>query len=111
MDDAFDCAGVQPTLTGAIDALKNGGKVTVIALFGHPPVVDVRALLKKGARLLTSYGYANRFERVIKIIDNHRDQFQPIITKRIKLTDLVTGGIDALAHDKQQAKILVDLKA
>ncbi|WP_143803996.1 zinc-binding dehydrogenase, partial [Oenococcus oeni] len=41
VDVSFDCAGVQPTLTGAIQALKNGGKVTVIALFQHPPVVDV----------------------------------------------------------------------
>ncbi|KRL99086.1 alcohol dehydrogenase catalytic domain-containing protein [Liquorilactobacillus satsumensis] len=110
VDIAFDCAGVQPTLAGAIEALKVGGKVTVIALFGEPPVVDIRTLLKKGGSLLTSYGYANKFERVINIIDNHRELFKQVITKKIKLNGLVSEGIEALAHDKKQAKILVDMK-
>lgn len=109
VDVAFDCAGVQPTLTGAIQALKNGGKVTVIALFQHPPVVDVRALLKKGGSLLTSYGYANIFDRVIKIIDTHRSLFKRVITKKIELNELVSEGIESLEKDKKQAKILVRL--
>ncbi len=84
--------------------------MTVIALFGEPPVVDIRTLLKKGGSLLTSYGYANKFERVINIIDNHRELFKQVITKKIKLNGLVSEGIEALAHDKKQAKILVDMK-
>ncbi len=81
----------------------------MIALFQHPPVVDVRALLKKGGSLLTSYGYANIFDRVIKIIDTHRSLFKQVITKKIELNELVSEGIESLEKDKKQAKILVRL--
>ncbi|MFT8446987.1 MAG: alcohol dehydrogenase catalytic domain-containing protein [Liquorilactobacillus nagelii] len=106
---AFECAGVQATLAGALNTLGQNGTLMVVALFGTEPQIDVRGLLKKGGRLLTSYGYANVFERSIGIIDNNRETFKKIITKKIKLPQLIDEGILALAHDKQQAKILVKL--
>lgn len=57
----------------------------------------------------TSYGYANIFDRVIKIIDTHRSLFEHVITKKIELNELVSEGIESLERDKKQAKILVRL--
>lgn len=107
---AFECAGFQTTLNGAINSVGKNGKVVVVALFGSIPSVDVRGLLKKGGSLLTSYGYANVFERTINIIDNHRDSFRKVITKKISLGHVVDQGLELLAKDKHQAKILVQLE-
>ncbi|SYW14881.1 hypothetical protein OENI_750021 [Oenococcus oeni] len=65
--------------------------------------------MKKGGSLLTSYGYANMFDKVIKIIDNNRSTFEKIITKTIPLEEVVSSGIDLLISDKKQAKILVKI--
>ncbi|SYW03271.1 Zc-binding dehydrogenase [Oenococcus oeni] len=108
-DIAFECSGNGSALDADIDVLKFNGKLVQIALFSQPPLVDVRKLLKKGGSLLTSYGYANMFDKVIKIIDNNRSTFEKIITKTIPLEEVVSSGIDLLISDKKQAKILVKI--
>ncbi|KGH55596.1 theronine dehydrogenase [Oenococcus oeni S25] len=108
-DIAFECSGNGSALDADIDALKFNGKLVQIALFSQPPLFDVRKLLKKGGSLLTSYGYANMFDKVIKIIDDNRSTFEKIITKTIPLEEVVSSGINLLISDKKQAKILVKI--
>jgi (R,R)-butanediol dehydrogenase/meso-butanediol dehydrogenase/diacetyl reductase len=44
---------------------------------------------------------------VLEIINNNRDQFKQLITKKIGLDAALEDGIKALSSDKAQVKIMI----
>lgn len=108
VDIAYEAAGVQPTFDTALKLIKRGGILQVIALFSKPLTVDItNSAITEGIDIYTTISYQNSFPEVIGMIDNNQTLIGQIITKKIKLKDLVEQGILALTTDKTQVKILV----
>ena len=40
-DVAFECVGVEPTITAAVEAIEKGGTLIVVGVFGEKPRVDM----------------------------------------------------------------------
>ncbi|MEC5423190.1 zinc-binding dehydrogenase [Virgibacillus sp. C22-A2] len=104
---AFEAAGAQPTVTSALSALKKKGTLLVVAGFSQEISMDPNALLFKEVNINFSLAYANDFPAVIKSIAEGKLEVKQVITKQIKLDDLVEGGLELLTEDKSYAKILV----
>ncbi|MCT2344557.1 2,3-butanediol dehydrogenase [Niallia taxi] len=104
---AYECAGVQPTMTNAVASVKQGGQVMAIAVFGNPVAIDMGQLLYKGANVTSRLAYRHVFPEVIDMISTGRLDVKGVITKKINLEDIVESGFEALINDKKQAKILV----
>lgn len=109
VDVAYDCAGVEPTLTSAIAVTKKGGQVMILAIFAEPPKVDLFSCTAKDITLQTSLAYSHIFPQVITMIASGILNVKQIITDRIDLDDIVAAGFEKLITDKSQAKILVKL--
>lgn len=107
VDIAYDVAGVQATFDGCAKAIKNTGKVMVVAVFSKAPTVDFSAMLMKGGDILTTLCYSNVYEEAIKLVDANQDKYRKVISKIIELDDLVAEGFEFSENDKTQAKILV----
>lgn len=107
VDFAFDVAGVQQTFDMCADLIKNTGTVMVVAVFNEPPRVDFSKLLMKGGDILTTLCYANVYPETIRLINQNQERYRKVITKVIKLDDIVEEGFEFLEHDKSQAKVLV----
>lgn len=108
VDVSFECAGVQPTFDTALHVTKRTGIVQIVALYGHSVNINITDdLIMQGIDVITTLCYNNSFPRVLEIINDHRNEFQSIITKRIGLDEALDNGIKTLASDKSQVKILI----
>ncbi|MFD0995164.1 (R,R)-butanediol dehydrogenase/meso-butanediol dehydrogenase/diacetyl reductase [Pseudoclavibacter chungangensis] len=105
---AFDCAGVDATLQGCLDAVRAGGTVVNVAIRGRPATVDLLPLVLKEVRLVGTICYAGDHASVIELLRAGRLDVGHLVTARIGLDDLVDGGLRALLDDHgAQVKILV----
>ncbi|WP_269410002.1 2,3-butanediol dehydrogenase [Lentibacillus daqui] len=104
---AYECAGVQPTMTNAIASVKQGGQVMAIAVFAQPVSIEMGQLMFKAADITSTLAYRHVFPEIIDMIATGRLDVKQVITKKINLKDIVEEGFEQLISDKKQAKILV----
>jgi len=107
-DACFDASGNNATLTLALQSVRKRGRVVNIALWEHPAEIDMFQFLFTEATLTSSCAYANDHAAVIAAIAAGRIDPTPLISGRIGLDEVVSGGLEALLRDRDHhVKILV----
>ena len=81
----------------------------MIALFGKAVTLDALDLVMREISIKGIVGYRHIFPEVIKLIDTKQMDVERIITKKIKLDDIVKDGFEVLSSDPSQIKILIDI--
>ena len=108
VDVGFECSSVNAVLDTLLDAVRPGGVVVNVSIWGHPATVDMQKLVLKEIDLRGTIAYANDHPATIKLVQEGKVDLAPFITGRIALDDLVSTGFDALInHNDTQVKILV----
>lgn len=107
VDIAYDVAGVQATFDVCTDAVKKNGKIMVVAVFNEPPRVDFSKLLMSGIDISTTCCYSNVYPETIRLVAGNQELYRNVITKVISLDRIVEDGLEYLAGNKTEAKILV----
>lgn len=105
----FDAAGVQSTFTTGIASLRKGGRAILVAIFVKPLILNALDLVLREITIKGTIGYRHIFPDVIKLIDSKQMDVERIITKKIKLDDIVKDGFEALLSDPSEIKILIDI--
>lgn len=107
-DVAFECAGVNAVLDTMLDAVRPGGVVVNVAIWGAPATVDMQKLVLKEIDLRGTIAYVRDHPAVIRMVQEGKVDLKPFITGRIALEDLVEQGFDTLINHKDTAvKVLV----
>ncbi|PAV31047.1 butanediol dehydrogenase [Virgibacillus profundi] len=110
IDASLEVAGVKPTFDSAIQATKPKGNVVVVAIHARDFEFNPIALMTSGVKLSSSLGYEHEtFKKSIDILMDETINVDPIMTKKIKLDDIVEEGFHSLSSDLSQAKVLVEL--
>ncbi|WP_436737708.1 2,3-butanediol dehydrogenase [Streptomyces sp. BBFR102] len=108
-DVAFEATSVNVVLDTLFDAVKPGGVITVISIWGKPASLDMHKLVLKEIDLRGTIAYVNSHPQTIKLVQEGRIDLAPFITKVIGLDDLVSEGFDTLInHNETAVKVLVD---
>jgi (R,R)-butanediol dehydrogenase/meso-butanediol dehydrogenase/diacetyl reductase len=108
VDVAFECSGVDVALQGCLAVIKARGTVVNVAIRSRPATIDLLPLILKEAHLVGTICYANDFPPVIALLQSGKLTIGDLITKKIRLDDLVAEGIETLLHDSEShVKILV----
>lgn len=108
VDTCFDASGSNATLALCLQSVRKRGRVVNIALWAHPAEVDMFQFLFTEADLTSSCAYANDHAAVIDALASGRIDAAPLITARIPLDEVVSGGLDALVASRDaHVKILV----
>ncbi|KAK5018771.1 hypothetical protein LTR60_000499 [Cryomyces antarcticus] len=110
-DIVFDCAGVPASLVTACQAVKARGTVVNVAIWEKEVPFQPNMLVFREAKYCAVLGYQRvDFEAVIQALGSGALKPASMITRKIKLEDLVEGGIKTLVSQKDKhVKILVDL--
>ncbi|KAF2466188.1 GroES-like protein [Lindgomyces ingoldianus] len=110
-DVVFDCAGVPASLATACQAVKARGTVVNVAIWEKEVPFQPNMLVFKEAKYTAVLGYQREdFQAVIDHLANGSLKPEKMITSKIRLEDLVEGGIKALINDKEShVKILVEV--
>ncbi|RDV10984.1 2,3-butanediol dehydrogenase [Arthrobacter sp. RT-1] len=107
-DVAFECAGVNAVLDTMLDAVRPGGVVVNVAIWGAPATVDMQKLVLKEIDLRGTIAYVRDHPAVIRMVQEGKVDLKPFITGRIALENLVEQGFDTLINHKDTAvKVLV----
>jgi (R,R)-butanediol dehydrogenase / meso-butanediol dehydrogenase / diacetyl reductase len=105
---AFECAGIDAVLASAIGAVRPGGTVVNIAIWGHAASVAMNDLVLSEITVVGSLAYCGDHPDTIRFLQEGKVDAGPFITGRIGLDDLVSGGFRELIDNKEEnVKILV----
>lgn len=108
VDVAFDAGGHAETIQLALASVRPKGRIVNIALWEHPVEFDMFSMLFKESNLTASCAYCNDHADVIEALASGAIDVRPLITSRIPLEEIVTGGIEELMNNRDaHVKILV----
>ena len=112
VDVVFDCAGVPASLKLACAAVRSRGEIVNLALWGAPVEWDLNNLQGKEASWRPSMCYSDQdIREVIEALGSGKMEPKAMITRRIKLENVVRDGFEALEGGQgEHCKILVDLE-
>ncbi|WP_139417436.1 2,3-butanediol dehydrogenase [Agromyces laixinhei] len=108
-DVGFECSSVPVVLDMLLDAVRPGGVIVNVSIWGRKPEVDMPKLVLKELDLRGTIGYANDHPSTIKLVQDGKLDLAPFITARIPLDDLISGGFDQLIdNNEEHVKIIVN---
>lgn len=112
-DRSFEAAGNSLAAATAVAALRKGGRATLLGVFPQPLEIDQMDLLmnEKTVGASLSHTFADDYLPAVDLIERGAVVLDPLVTDRISLDDVVTGGFEALARDPEaHLKIVVHPK-
>lgn len=108
-DVGFECSSVPVVLDMLIDAVRPGGVVVNVSIWGRKPEVDMPSIVLKEIDLRGTIGYAGDHPATIALVQSGRLDLAPFITARIGLDDLVSEGFEQLiTNNEHHVKIIVN---
>jgi 2-desacetyl-2-hydroxyethyl bacteriochlorophyllide A dehydrogenase len=107
VDVIFECSGVPALGAGAVDAVRGGGTIVVLALYDDPVTFDPTVLVQKELRMLGSIAYTSEdFAEAIRLLEEGAAKAEPLITQREALDDIGEAFETQLRKDRS-LKVLV----
>jgi len=109
-DVAFECVGVEATITAAVDCIQKGGQIIVVGVFGEKPRVDLGYVQDRELSLRGTMMYKREdYERAIELIAAGQVATGPLITRHFPLADYLAAYrfIDEVRD--QTLKVLIDV--
>ncbi|KAF4461203.1 hypothetical protein FALBO_12002 [Fusarium albosuccineum] len=112
-DVVFDCAGVPASVKSACEIVKTKGTVVNVAIWEKEIPFNPNWVTWKESSYKSVLGYnPEDFKAVIENLGTGAIQPSKMVTRKIKLENIVEDGIKALITDKDnQVKVLVDVNA
>lgn len=104
---AFEVTGVPPVLTQAIHSTKLGGQIMIVSIFETAAPIVPNDIVMKERSITGIIGYRDVFPAVISLMEKGFFSAEKLVTQRIKLSEAIDRGFEALLKEKNQVKILV----
>jgi 2-desacetyl-2-hydroxyethyl bacteriochlorophyllide A dehydrogenase len=107
LDVVFECSGVPALATAAIDLVRGGGTIVVLALYDDPVSFNPTSLVQKELRLQGSIAYTSEdFADAIELLRSGTARADTLITQRERLDDVADAFRVQLEKDRS-LKVLV----
>jgi 2-desacetyl-2-hydroxyethyl bacteriochlorophyllide A dehydrogenase len=107
LDLVFECSGVPSLATAALDAIRAGGTIMVLALYDDPVTFNPTALVQKELRLLGSIAYtADDFAEALELLRRGAVRGERLITHREGLESVADAFLEQLEKD-ESLKVIV----
>ncbi|HEY1277693.1 MAG TPA: alcohol dehydrogenase catalytic domain-containing protein [Thermoleophilaceae bacterium] len=107
VDVVFECSGVPALAEAALDTVRGGGTIVVLALYDDPVTFNPTSLVQKELRLQGSIAYTSKdFAEAIELLRSGAARADALITQRERLDDIGEAFDVQLAKDRS-LKVLV----
>lgn len=107
---AFECAGVEPTVSAAIEAIQKGGTIVIVGVFATKPQVDLGLVQDHELNIQGTLMYQRRdYERAVEMIASGQIITGPLLSKHFALEDYAQAY--AYINDQRDhcLKVFIDL--
>jgi L-iditol 2-dehydrogenase len=109
-DIAFECVGVESTMTEAIESIQKGGILIVVGVFAEKAKIDLGLVQDRELRLVGTLMYQyDDYLKAVQLIKNDKVHTEPLFTKHFPFSEYS----DAYKYIDQQGdktmKVFIDL--
>jgi len=106
-DIVFDAAGATGTISQAIQMVRVGGEIGLIAKYKEAPQIDTNLAQKREINFLTARAHIfDDFRSALSLIASQQIDVRPIITDKCELHELPTA-FNSLLHGGSMMKVLL----
>jgi 2-desacetyl-2-hydroxyethyl bacteriochlorophyllide A dehydrogenase len=108
IDVVFECSGAAAAASAALEQVRAGGTIVVLALYDDPITLDPTALVQREIRLQGSIAYtSDDFREAVEMLSTGSAQSDPLITHRKPLDSIGEAFTVQLKKD-ESIKVLVN---
>ena len=107
---SFEVTGVPVVLPQALEVAEKGGELVVVSIWEKPATIHPNEIVIQEKTMKGVIAYRDVFPKVLELMGKGYFSKDVLVTKRIKLEDIVEEGFEALVKEKSQVKILVSPK-
>jgi 2-desacetyl-2-hydroxyethyl bacteriochlorophyllide A dehydrogenase len=101
IDVIFECSGVPALANAALEHIRAGGTIVVLALYDDPVSFNPTVLVQKEIRLQGSIAYTGEdFAEAVELLRSGKAQATPLITQRASLDDIGDAFEVQLSKDR-----------
>jgi (R,R)-butanediol dehydrogenase/meso-butanediol dehydrogenase/diacetyl reductase len=110
VDLVIECSGAAEPTAESFSLVKRGGKILILGISEEPIEADFMTGVLNELTVDFSYlGYAE-FPEAIDLVTTNKIDVSPLITKVIRLDDVVDRGFESLTRpDSEDVKVLVEI--
>lgn len=110
VDVAFEVTGVPAVLKQAIDSTTFEGETVIVSIWEKEASLQPNNIVLSERTVKGIIAYRDIFPAVMNLMTKGYFPAEQLVTKRIKIDEIVKEGFETLVNDKQQIKILVSPK-
>jgi L-iditol 2-dehydrogenase len=109
-DIAFECVGIEKTMTDAIENIQKGGAIVVVGVFAEKPRIDLGLVQDRELRLIGTLMY--KYEDYIKAVDlihTQKVKTEPLFSKHFAFSEY-TKAYNFIDQQRDKSmKVFIDL--
>lgn len=104
---AYEVTGVPVVLRQAIQSTDIGGETMIVSIWEKPAEIMPNDIVIQERSIKGIIGYRDVFPQVLSLMEKGYFSADKLVTKKIKLDEVVEEGFESLIKEKNQVKILV----
>lgn len=107
---AFECVGVEDTISEAIKNIQKGGRIIVVGVFGRKPRLDLGLVQDRELNIHGTLMYQRSdYERAIELIASGQVITQPLFSKHFPIEDYLSAYQFIEAQGDKTMKVFIDV--
>ena len=107
-DVSYEVTGVPVVLGQALAAVHKAGECMVVSIWEREANINPNEFAIQEKTLKGIIAYRHIFPKVLELMEQGYFSAEKLVTKKIKLENIVEEGFIELTQDKSQIKILVE---
>ena len=107
---SFEVTGVPAVLQQALESAENDGELIVVSIWETQAPIQPNEIVIKEKTMKGIIAYRDIFPNTLKLMEQGYFSKDLMVTRHIKIDDIVKEGFEALVKEKSQVKILVSPK-
>ncbi|MFC1996189.1 zinc-binding dehydrogenase [Chloroflexota bacterium] len=109
-DVAFECVGVEDTITTAIENIQKGGTIIVVGVFGEKPRLDLGLVQDRELNIHGTLMYQRHdYHRAVELIASGKVATQPLFSKHFPMDEYLAAYEFIEAQGDKTMKVFIDL--
>jgi L-iditol 2-dehydrogenase len=109
-DVAFECVGVEATITAAIETIQKGGTLLVVGVFGDKPRVNLGLVQDRELNIHGTLMYQSQdYKRAVELIASGGIITEPLISKHFAMDDYLQAYRFIDQQGDKTMKVFIDI--
>jgi 2-desacetyl-2-hydroxyethyl bacteriochlorophyllide A dehydrogenase len=107
---AFECVGIEATMTEVIETIQKGGTIVVVGVFAEKPRIDLGFVQDRELNLIGTLMYQyNDYEKAVEFIDNGKVRLEPLYSKHFPFAEYNEAYNFIDTQRDKTMKVFIDL--